>query len=65
VLRGAGALGLEGSIGDGRSMVISEWSDMAAAQAFWNSDEYQQIKTLRDGICDVDVVLVEAPVIGG
>lgn len=65
VLRGPGAECLEGSVGDGRSVVISEWPSMDAARAFWNSPEYGEIKKLRDGICDVDVVLVEAPVIGG
>lgn len=65
VLRGPGAQCLEGSVGDGRSVVISEWPDMAAARAFWDSSEYDEIKKLRDGICDVEVVLVEAPVIGG
>ena len=65
VLRAPGAICLEGSVGDGRSVVISEWPDMDAAKRFWDSPEYQQIKTLRDGICDVEVVLVEAPLIGG
>lgn len=65
VLRAPGALCLEGNIGEGQSVVISEWPDMAAARAFWDSPEYQQIKQLRDGICDVEVLLVEAPAIGG
>ena len=34
------------------------------ARAFWESAEYQDIKKLREGICDVEVVLVEAPPIG-
>ena len=64
VLRGPGALCLEGSVGDGRSVVISEWPDIDTARAFWDSPEYQEIKKLREGICDVEVVLVEAPPIG-
>ena len=64
VLRAPGALCLEGGIGDGRSVVISEWADLATARAFWESPEYAEIKKLREGICDVDVVLVEAPRIG-
>lgn len=65
VLRAPGAECLEGSVGDGRSVVISEWPDMDAARSFWHSPEYQEIAKLREGICDVEVVLVEAPQIGG
>ncbi len=65
VLRGGGAECLEGSVGDGRSVVISEWPDMDTARAFWNSPEYREIAKLREGICDVEVVLVEAPLIEG
>lgn len=61
VLRGPGARLLEGEFGDGASMVISEWPDMAAAEAFWTSPEYAEAKKLREGIADVQVVLIEAP----
>ena len=61
VLRAPGALSLEGTVGDGRSVVISQWPDRAAAQAFWDSPQYQEAKKLREGICDVEVILVEAP----
>ena len=61
VLRGTGALGLEGGFGDGASMVISEWPDKAAALAFWNSPEYAEVKKLRDGIAECQVLLIEAP----
>ena len=64
VLRAPGAVSLEGSLPDGQSVVISEWPDMAAAKAFWESPEYQEIKKLREGICDVEVTLVEAPSMG-
>ena len=64
VLRAPGAECLEGSVGDGRSVVISEWPDLDSARAFWHSPEYREIAKLRDGICDVEVVLVAAPVIG-
>ncbi len=60
VLRGAGALGLEGGFGDGASMVISEWPDKAAALAFWNSPDYAEVKRLRAGIADCQVLLIEA-----
>jgi uncharacterized protein (DUF1330 family) len=65
VLREPGAQLLEGDFGDGASVVISEWPDKAAAQAFWNSPEYAEVKKLRDGIADVQVLVIEAPKING
>lgn len=65
VLRGPGARLLEGAFGDSASMVISEWPDKDAALAFWNSSEYAAIKTLREGIAEVQVLLIEAPKING
>ena len=65
VLRGPGATLLEGAFGDGASMVISEWPDRAAAEAFWNSSNYAEVKKLREGIADCQVLLIEAPVING
>jgi uncharacterized protein (DUF1330 family) len=65
VLRGPGAELLEGSFGDGASMVISEWPDKDAAKAFWNSPEYVEAKKLREGIADCQVLLIEAAKIGG
>lgn len=65
VLRGPGAQLLEGGFGDGGSIVISEWTDKAAALSFWNSPEYQEVKKQRDGIADVQVLLIEAPQING
>jgi uncharacterized protein (DUF1330 family) len=65
VLRAPGAQLLEGSAGDGASVVISEWSDRAAALAFWTSPAYAEAKRLREGLADVNVLLVDAPPIGG
>lgn len=65
VLRGPGAEMLEGNFGDGASMVISEWPDKAAARAFWDSPEYQDVKKLRDGIADCQVLLIEGAKING
>lgn len=61
VLRGPGTELLEGDFGAGASMVISEWSDKAAAKAFWDSSEYAEVKALREGIADCQVLLIEAP----
>jgi uncharacterized protein (DUF1330 family) len=60
VLRGPGAELLEGDFGEGASMVISEWPDKAAVRSFWNSPEYAEVKKLRQGIADVQVVVIEA-----
>lgn len=65
VLRAPGAQLLEGEFGDGGSVVISEWNDKAAALRFWNSPEYAEVRKLREGIADVQVVLIEAPRIDG
>ncbi|CAM3164289.1 DUF1330 domain-containing protein [Sphingomonas antarctica] len=65
VLRAPGAELLEGDFGDGASMVISEWPDKAAARAFWNSRDYAEAKTMRAGIADVQVLLIEALQING
>lgn len=64
VLRAPGAELLEGNWGDGASMVISEWPDKAAAHAFWSSPDYAEAKKLRDGIADVQVLLIEADRLG-
>ena len=64
LLMAAGAEALEGDFGDGASVVISEWPDRSTVQRFWNSPEYAEAKKLRDGIADVQVVIVDAPGIG-
>ncbi len=65
VLRGPGVEMLEGQFGSGASMVVSEWPDKAAALAFWNSPEYQEVKKLRQDIADCQVLLIEADKING
>jgi uncharacterized protein (DUF1330 family) len=61
VIRAPVAEILEGDVPAVTSDVISEWPDKATALAFWNSDEYQSVKTLREGISDATVVIVETP----
>ena len=65
VLRAPGAVLLEGGFGDGASMVISEWPDKESALAFWNSPDYAEVKKLRAGLADCQVLLIEAAAIGG
>ncbi|MBV7265244.1 DUF1330 domain-containing protein [Erythrobacter ani] len=61
LLRGPGAECLEGDFGDGASMVISKWPDRDAIKAFWNSPEYAEAKKLRDGLADVQVLVIDGP----
>ncbi|MFT3754395.1 MAG: DUF1330 domain-containing protein [Pseudoxanthomonas sp.] len=49
---------LEGGAG-GVRIVMSEWPDRAAAQAFWHSPEYHQLKKLREGCGSFNVRLVD------
>jgi uncharacterized protein (DUF1330 family) len=65
VLRGPGLELLEGDFGDGASMVISEWADKAAVDVFWNSPEYAEVKELRRGAAQVQILVIEAPKING
>jgi len=61
VLRAPGAHLLEGDFGEGGSVAISEWPNRKAALGFWNSPEYAEAKTLREGLADVQVLLIDAP----
>lgn len=54
-----GAKLLEGEWGDGASIVISEWPNRDAIETFWNSPEYAEAKALREGIADVQVLVIE------
>ncbi|KKW90714.1 MULTISPECIES: DUF1330 domain-containing protein [Sphingobium] len=63
LMRAPGAQLLEGGFGDGGSVVISQWPSREAALAFWNSPEYGEARTLRQGVADCQVLLIEAPAI--
>ena len=65
LLRGPGAELLEGSFGDGASVVISEWPNKAAARRFWDSAAYAEARKMREDIADCQVLLIEAPAIAG
>lgn len=49
---------LEGE-SDARKLVISEWPSMDAAREFWHSDEYAELKAVREGAADIQVYLAE------
>ena len=61
LLRGPGAELLEGDFGDGAGMVISKWPDKETAKAFYNSPEYAEVKKLREGLADCQILLVDGP----
>ena len=65
LVRAPGVEILEGDLDPGSSVVISEWPDKATALEFWNSDEYQAVKKLREGIAEARVAIIEAPLIPG
>ena len=44
---------------DNRKIVVSEWPSMEAAKAFWDSPDYQELKSLREGAAEIDVYLCE------
>ncbi|ANZ40870.1 hypothetical protein BBK82_37690 [Lentzea guizhouensis] len=58
VLTDADALVLEGDWKP-RTLVIHEFADRAAVQAFWDSPEYQPLKELRRRYSTVKVVVGE------
>lgn len=49
---------LEGEA-DTRKLVISEWPSMDAAREFWHSDEYAELKAVREGAADIQVYIAE------
>ena len=60
MIRAPGAMALEGIEDENNSVVISEWSSKEAAENFWNSNEYQEVKKLREGIADCYVLVIES-----
>lgn len=65
VIRAPGAEVLEGANPESASLVISEWPSREAALSFWNSPEYAAAKAMREGLADVEVLLIEAPELKG
>ena len=61
IMRAPGGTLLEGAWGEGASVAISEWPNRGAIERFWNSPEYAEAKALREGIADVQVLVIDAP----
>lgn len=56
--RGGRTVGLEGAVFEGR-VVIIEFPDMAAAEGFYNSQDYQTLKKRRTPFSSVELIAVE------
>ncbi len=57
-----GATMLEGHLLAGyTSLAISKWPSREVALSFWNSDNYTEVKKLREGLADAEVLLIEVP----
>jgi len=61
VIVGPGAELLEGTLEGYTSMAVSKWPSKEAVYKFWNSEEYAEVKKLREGLGDCQVFVIEAP----
>lgn len=52
---------LEGTLEGYTSMAVSKWPSKADVLKFWNSNDYAEVKKLREGLGDCQVFVVEAP----
>lgn len=55
----------EGDVPAERAVVIARFPCLDAAQAFWRSDEYAQIRKLREGIARFEVIVLPVAQIPG
>ena len=58
--RGGRTVSLEGAAPPGR-VVIIPFDNMAAAQAYYDSPDYQEAKSFREGAAKAQFFLVEGP----
>jgi uncharacterized protein (DUF1330 family) len=65
LLKGAGGVFLEGGWAEQPSALVSEWPDRETALRFWRSPEYAALKRLREGTGCFQVMLIDAPPMGG
>lgn len=61
VVRAPGVESLEGGLFAGASTVISRWPDRAAIRRFWESPEYEALKSARQSLAEAHVMIVEEP----
>lgn len=60
ILKGGGGIFLENGWCDSPSALVSEWPDRATALRFWNSPEYAEAVSLREGIGNFQVLLIDS-----
>ncbi len=58
IARGGRTVTLEGDE-ETRRVVLLEFKDVAAAEAFWNSPEYAEAKAARENAADFQAFIVE------
>lgn len=61
ILVAPGAELLEGTMDGYTSMAVSKWPSKQHVHDFWSSDEYAEVKKLREGLAECQVFVVEAP----
>lgn len=44
---------------DDRVIVVSEWPSMEAARTFWDSEQYTELRKVREGTAEISVYLTE------
>ena len=49
---------LEGEF-DFQSILVSKWPSVEKAREFWNSEEYQEAKKLREGVGQFNIFLIK------
>lgn len=52
---------LEGDVDESTSVVISKWASRADLDAMWYSAEYAQLKEIRRGSSEAQIVVTEDP----
>ena len=60
VVRGPAKSVLEGDYLSGRAVIVSKWPSLETIEEFFHSDEYQQVKLLREGSGVYDIATYEA-----
>lgn len=61
VVRGKPANILSGENWQRQVLIVTQFPSRENAEAFWNSDEYQKIKPMREGTGIYDIGIFESP----
>lgn len=61
VVRGKPAKVLSGENWQRQMLIITQFPSRENAEAFWNSEEYQKIKPMREGTGIYDIGIFESP----